>query len=903
MHTLMTLCIVLAAAEMPPRDYAFDGSISREVLENYLSRAVTMMDLLTGKGDVDDNLRMLRETGAKFAGRTVYLWGGEQGLEARLESAREIAPRVHAMDPELILQAGIFEIVTTQVASQAVPAWVFEEFGLPVEERSFNYEAMLFRDGKFVNHWGDGSSVPDMSQLETRMWFYYLARRYIDAGCEAIHFGQVALIGAADPDHAHWWDMLSRVRRYAQGHARRNFVLCDAHTPHGGPRYDGDKLLFDFHSFPLRIKEVEDAPLKGVLEVGYLDSIYGRSNGGITPSGWACSHLPYLVELDNWGSSGKEGQYSGSHWCWGYDEIDWFAHQSPEYRAEWLRYAWDWVREHDPNGFLQMPGSRCLHTAVPLEGGGETWWYHANRRSESVPAGFGDEETVREIWQRDAEPRTGCEIRVDVDFGEDLGQNFGTLFETRTRDGAYVVGAGFLGLYNTYYREDRHAVQFFVRPVSGDRELHRERLPRPGELAGTYLFSHDGTLHAVCEEVRVWDPAEQRWDTAPEQQPGRMRLGNGVLTYDRNSLAYDGQQILGAPEQGDYYGFYYAQGRLFFYHTFKAGRDEYRPYASDAEGFSRLYACPWRPGDGAIDFARGAALTLPFVGETPFSWGQLRNDALTCSNIGGVYVFDGSQWRTVVDGELETSYQVYSMLNVEDRLLLGQYPTGELFEFNGEAVTQLAGQPPRMDGVSGSSREAQTLAIYGGEVYAGVWPWGELWRYQPDTKAWTFAGRMFEQPAPTDATTHPYENECAALGGVANLWGQRVTSLVPLGASLYVGTSAKGPWKWEPKYDFLDGDRWKEYGTVHRLTVPGHISAPTAWTGKPTQLRFILDSRGMRVVQEGRVIGEAEFAGTLPGAAGSAATLSDLTWGRGIYGTFNGSALSGAVKDLEAGAL
>ncbi|HOD49196.1 MAG TPA: hypothetical protein PLJ71_05095 [Candidatus Hydrogenedentes bacterium] len=399
------MCVVMAlalaatsAGASSGRDYTFDGSMSRQVLENYLSRSITMMDLLTGVGDVDDNLRMLRETGAKFAGRTLYLWGGEQHLGGRLRRAAEIVPRVRAMDPDMILQGGIFEIVTTQVGSVTVPGWVFEEFGLPVEQRSFSYEAMLFPDGKYRDHWSAGASVPDMSQLETRMWFYHLARLYIDAGCEAIHFGQVALVGAADPGYVHWWDMLARVRGYAKDHARRHFILCDAHTPDGGPRYDGDKLLFDFHAFPLRIKEVEGEPQKGILEVGYIDSIYGRSNGGLTPSGWRCEHLPYLVELDNWGRSGKEGQYTGAFWCWGYDEIVWFAHQPAAYRAGWLRYARDWVREHDPNGFLEMPGSRCLAVPVSFDDGTETSWYHANRRSDAVPAGFGDEAAIRELW-------------------------------------------------------------------------------------------------------------------------------------------------------------------------------------------------------------------------------------------------------------------------------------------------------------------------------------------------------------------------------------------------------------------------------------------------------------------------------------------------------------------------
>ena len=40
--------------DLKARDYRFDGKISRPVLESYLSRAITMMDLCTGRGDIDD---------------------------------------------------------------------------------------------------------------------------------------------------------------------------------------------------------------------------------------------------------------------------------------------------------------------------------------------------------------------------------------------------------------------------------------------------------------------------------------------------------------------------------------------------------------------------------------------------------------------------------------------------------------------------------------------------------------------------------------------------------------------------------------------------------------------------------------------------------------------------------
>lgn len=396
-------CLLLLGAGLPVcradiparRNYQFDGHMTRPVLENYLSRSVTFSEVLHGKGSVEDNIRFLTNTGAKFIGRAMYMWGGEGYLETLLDKAKPIAERLHAADPDMILQAAVFEIVSTNVDGIPIPPWVFEAFDLPPETRNFRYSAMQYPGKAWQNgHWSPGASVPDMSQTETKMWFYYLVARYVSVGVEAIHFGQVEIMDDRDRDHVHWRDMLDRVRGHAKKHARRHFLLCDAHVPGGGIVHDG-KLMFDFHSFPLRIEEIVDCPQQGVLEVGYLDSLFKRSNGGTTPSGWNCESLPYIVELDNFEPSGHPGENIGKHWCWGYDEVCWFAHQPEEYRNQWLHYAWDWIRATDPNGWLQMPGSRCLATPPP----GKTW-YWAHTPSDAVPDGFGQEETIKAIWAK-----------------------------------------------------------------------------------------------------------------------------------------------------------------------------------------------------------------------------------------------------------------------------------------------------------------------------------------------------------------------------------------------------------------------------------------------------------------------------------------------------------------------
>jgi hypothetical protein len=378
------------------RDYQFDGAISRPVLENYLSRAITMEGLLNGRGDLADNIRMLKSVGAKYIGRALCLWGAEGDFLHNLERAREAMPRVLAADPEMILEACVFETVSPRVNQIAIPPWVFTAFGLPVENRNFRYDDMIYPEGQ-RRPMGRDAQVPDESRLETQLWFYYQAASYMDLGCQAIHFGQVEIMNKNDRDNAHWEHLLNLVRTYAAQHTRHHGVLCNGHVPSGGLMRNGRPLL-DFHAFPLRVMELPDQPQEAILKVGFSDGIYGRSKGGQTISGWTCEHLPYLVELDNWGVSRQPGQArAGGNWIWGYDEITWFAHQPKPYRSDWLRYAWDWVRKTDTNGFLEMPGSRT--EASPLD---RKRWYYANTPSLAVPDGMGDEDAIGAIWA--AEP-------------------------------------------------------------------------------------------------------------------------------------------------------------------------------------------------------------------------------------------------------------------------------------------------------------------------------------------------------------------------------------------------------------------------------------------------------------------------------------------------------------------
>lgn len=486
---------------------------------------------------------------------------------------------------------------------------------------------------------------------------------------------------------------------------------------------------------------------------------------------------------------------------------------------------------------------------------------------------------------------------VTIDRGADVGQCFGSLFEAATEDGTLVIGAGFQNLYNTRLRGDRHALQFFVRPTDGERSVSVEELPRPTDLTGTYLLGRDEVVRSTFGGLKLWDAASKSWRAEPEVGGTQetMRVGTGLLEFGESLVKFNGQTILPPPSRGSYQLFFYANGYLCFYHVDRGDRP-YHPFEGEADGFSKLYACPWTPVQPRVDLARAVVLNLPVVGEMTFAWGQLGRQIVTGSNIGGFYILEDDHWRILLEPKLGVSYQLYSTLAFFDRLLMGQYPTGRLFAFDGSAIADLAGWPPVPPGVSTAAREAQTTAIYGGELMVGVWPWGELWRYNPDSKQWRLARRMFNHPEPSDAIVHPYDVESLNLP-VINQWGQRVTSLVPIGDSLYVSTSAKNPTAWNPEQNpFLAPQKWKSYGAVYRLTMPGHLGAATAWTEGPTQFVLAIQGSEMSISQDGQRLATTRITGTLADKLRSLTKLRPIQWGEGVYGRFNGKNLEGFGK-------
>lgn len=404
--------IFTACAYKEKQRYEMDGKIGEEVLCNYLSRAVTISPEVAPLDPVTTPYikSFILNTGAKYIQRAATCWNPDINDLLTHKAQKEFITDLHKSDPDVIFEACIFECVSTKVNEIPVPEWVFKDFGLTPEKRNFSFDDMCFSDGLYLNQWGEGSTVPDITKLETRMFFYYRACTYIDLGFEGLHMGQVHLMGSRDNNWANWTELLKMIRVYAAKNARRNYVLINSHT-HGIVGSDG-VLLFDFHSYPSRPmadgtqephKPTEDNPQRASFDPYHCDSIYGKSLGGKTYSGWTTDSLPYLVELDNYGDdeSSLNVPYSWDMRCWGMDEITWFANQPQSYRKEFLNYAYTWVKDvSDGKGFLALPGERVARYYNGDGSGNIYSWRYYGYDPQNFYAGNGDESIVKEIFSK-----------------------------------------------------------------------------------------------------------------------------------------------------------------------------------------------------------------------------------------------------------------------------------------------------------------------------------------------------------------------------------------------------------------------------------------------------------------------------------------------------------------------
>jgi hypothetical protein len=466
-------------------------------------------------------------------------------------------------------------------------------------------------------------------------------------------------------------------------------------------------------------------------------------------------------------------------------------------------------------------------------------------------------------------------LSISVSRQIDRGENWGSLFEITDASDESIAGAGFLGAYNTFPRSDRDQLHIFVRSHDQKAEWKTERLPRiespatgfyPFQLAGELYVS---TRNGLDDRVHQWDNATASWNLIKVVDNGTQQIAGKNFHVSAEQVMWDGRALVKPSAPYRFGEHYFAEGKLIL-----------RAFRSDGQEPANTFVVySWNPDDSVgPQPMNGLSLSLLQPREFVYTFGQWHDHILAISNMGGVYRLRPEGWDTLRAPDPGVSYQVYSGLNYRDKLLLGHYPTGEIYEYAGDQLVLKRGWPPVMPGVSRKAREAQTLAIYNGELYVGVWPWAEVWRY--DGSNWHFVQRMFSHPLITDAVTHPYEAETKQADSVYNLWGQRVTGLVPYKGSLIITTSSKGGAPWKPKFAFLSHERQREYGAIYRATLPGQLSVHAPVASTPTRIELRKENEFLVVRLNGAESGKIR----LPLESWKRLANGTIRWGKGVYG-------------------
>jgi hypothetical protein len=471
------------------------------------------------------------------------------------------------------------------------------------------------------------------------------------------------------------------------------------------------------------------------------------------------------------------------------------------------------------------------------------------------------------------------EATVRVELGKDLGQTLGTLFEVLGEEGNVLFGAGFDDVHSTYIRDNNRIAVFYRKGKDPKPILRSLGKPFGPEENGVRLIV-DGdnvlSFFRMGNTARIlglspddnWVPYGGLSAEESNRFCGLQYVGNKKMVFCPNKVLFEGKEIFESEISGL---FYFVGGEFFF-------------YQSDPH---RLFVCPWSPDQGERITLEGAKEFE--VDGYPFVFGNRKGETIVASNIGNVYVYKEGSLKQIRQSDGK-SWQAYSILNYYGDLAIGHYPTGSLYTYNDNGLSLFNPPIPVPEGASASAREAQTLAIYCGDLYAGVWPWGELWRLDSDTKQWEFVHRVFQIPEVSEVSA-PYVDEMTGKEDVMNYWGQRITSLVNRGDSLFIGTMNKQGSPFKPdQHDFLDAETVEQYGKTFRLTGDAQAAAQFEWK-EETVFRFVCDRTHLRIYQDGKVLAETEESGS--GLEGR--TPGELRHGRGIYGNF-----AGTILEIEA---
>jgi len=216
-------------------------------------------------------------------------------------------------------------------------------------------------------------------------------------------------------------------------------------------------------------------------------------------------------------------------------------------------------------------------------------------------------------------------------------------------------------------------------------------------------------------------------------------------------------------------------------------------------------------------------------GTFPYVFAEANANVLAVTNWGDALKFNETGWCRMSRSSEDIfvcdpnepmvieprAVQFYSSIKYQRETLVGEWPTGSIYTFDGKTLKPSVNwTPPPMRSREKVGYEAQSMAEYCGDLFVGYWPKGELWKYSREKNQWKFFKRFFSGGG--DSSVIPWFNRPQDEADPA-FYGQRITALVPFDSSLYVVTSNLRSWDGGIFADHLLPNELDEYGSIYEI--------------------------------------------------------------------------------------
>jgi hypothetical protein len=202
-------------------------------------------------------------------------------------------------------------------------------------------------------------------------------------------------------------------------------------------------------------------------------------------------------------------------------------------------------------------------------------------------------------------------------------------------------------------------------------------------------------------------------------------------------------------------------------------------------------------------------------------------------------------------------WQIYSSIKTREGTLLGEYPTGRFWKLSDGTL-----EPTSLSPYSGNKHknlELQSVSLFCGDLYVGLWPRGEVWEKTLESKNWRKLYSLYSHPSYTLNGFIPYRFLMLMSRGykLSAFLGQRATSMANDQNSLFVTAGNYGGWNNNiPDPWFLTKEQIDEYGLVHSKTESNCL---TTYLNDQLRLKIILKSDRLIVYDNGNKVAETKL--------------------------------------------